>query len=53
MFKHILKNIWTSIVGCIAGLPTIMIGIQTHDTKTIILGAGVLVTGLIAKDANK
>jgi hypothetical protein len=53
MLKHILKNIWTSITGCIAGLPTIIIGVQTHDTNTILLGAGVLLTGLIAKDANK
>lgn len=53
MLKHILKNIWTSITGCIAGLPTIIIGVQTHDTNTILLGTGVLLTGLLSKDGDK
>lgn len=53
MFKHILKNLWTTITGCIAGLPTIILGVQTHDTNTILLGTGVLLTGLLSKDGNK
>lgn len=53
MLKHILKNLWTTIAGAIAGLPTIIAGIQTHDTNTILLGTGVLLTGLLSKDGHK
>jgi hypothetical protein len=53
MFKHILKNLWTTIAGAVAGLPTIIAGIKAHDTNTILLGTGVLLTGLLSKDGHK
>lgn len=55
--KHFLKlcfkSIWTSLVGTIAGLPTLVNGIHTHDANSILLGAGMVVTGILAKDAHQ
>jgi hypothetical protein len=49
--KIILKNIWTTLAGAFAGVPIIMSGIQTHDVQQIISGFGVLLVGLLSKDA--
>ena len=51
MFKHILKNVWTTIAGAFAGVPVIISGIQAHDAQQIITGFGVLLIGLLSKDA--
>lgn len=53
MFKHILKNLLTTVVGAFTGLPLVVNGVQTHDTKTIITGIGVFLIGLFSKDHNK
>jgi hypothetical protein len=50
--KRILKNIKTSIAGSIAGLPMIINGFATNNWVEIISGIGILITGLLAKDAN-
>ena len=52
MFKHILKNAWTTIAGAFAGVPVIIAGFQSHDVQQIITGFGVLFVGLLSKDAN-
>lgn len=49
--KTILKNIKTSIAGSIAGLPLILDGLATKNWVQIISGIGILITGLLAKDA--
>jgi len=51
--RSIFKNLVTTIFGCITGLPIIVSGIQSHDPKTIITGAGVFLIGLFSKDHNK
>jgi hypothetical protein len=51
--KSIFKNLITTALGCFTGLPIIVQGIQTHDTKSIITGAGVFLIGLFSKDHNK
>ena len=51
--KSIFKNIITTIVGAFTGLPLVVGGLQTHDTKTLITGIGVFLIGLFSKDHNK
>lgn len=53
MFKNIFKHLLTTIVGAFTGLPVVVNGIQTHDTKTILTGLGVFLVGLFSKDHNK
>ena len=48
--KTIFKNIKTTLFGSIAGLPTIVEGVQTHNISHIIAGIGALLLGLFAKD---
>ena len=50
--KTILKNIKTSIAGSIAGLPVIIEGINQKNIIQIISGIGILIVGLLAKDAH-
>ena len=52
-FKQALKSIWTSLLGTIAGLPTLVAGIHSHDTTAVIVGAATILTGLAAKDAHQ
>jgi len=51
--KTIFKNILTTLIGAVTGLPIVVNGIQTHDHKTIITGIGVFLIGLFSKDHNK
>jgi hypothetical protein len=50
--KRILKNFKTSIAGSIAGLPVILEGINQKNIIQIISGIGMLIVGLLAKDAH-
>jgi hypothetical protein len=50
--KTILKNIKTSLAGSIAGLPMILEGFASNNWVQIISGIGILITGLLAKDAH-
>jgi hypothetical protein len=50
--KSIFKNIKTTLFGCIAGLPTIAEGAQSHNIGHILAGIGALLLGLFAKDHN-
>ena len=50
--KTIIKNIKTSIAGSIAGLPLILEGFASNNWVQIISGIGILITGLLAKDAD-
>ena len=50
--KKIFKNIKTTLFGCIAGLPTILEGAQTHNIGHILAGIGALLLGFFAKDHN-
>ena len=52
MFKGILKNIYTTVAGCFAGIPVIIEGVNTHNPKQVITGLGVFLLGLISKDAH-
>ena len=54
--KRILKNaigdLLTSVLGGLAGLPTLVEGIQTKDTAKIIEGVALLLLGLISDSKN-
>jgi len=50
--KLILNNIKTSLAGAFAGFPMILDGISSKNWLQIISGIGILITGLLAKDAN-
>lgn len=50
--RTILKNIKTSLAGSIAGLPMILEGLASKNWIQIISGIGILITGLLAKDAD-
>ena len=52
-FNEALKSIWTSILGAIAGLPTLAHGVATKDPLQILTGAATVFAGLAAKDAHQ
>lgn len=52
-FKQALKSIWTSLLGTIAGLPTLVSGIHTNNAAEIVIGTATILTGLAAKDAHQ
>jgi hypothetical protein len=51
--KRFFNNIKTTVFGAVAGLPILIEGILTKDIGKILAGAGALLTGLFAKDAEK
>lgn len=46
-----MKNWKTTLIGFVAGLPQIVTCVLAGDYKGALLGAGVLLIGLLAKDA--
>lgn len=52
MFKNIIKNWKTTSAGC-AALPMIIEGITEKNVSKALLGLGILLTGLFAKDSDK
>jgi hypothetical protein len=50
--KSILKNIKTTLMGSIAGLPIMYDGFISHNILHIIAGFGTFLVGLFAKDHN-
>lgn len=53
MFKKLLKNLKTTLLGSFTGLPIIVEGAARKDPVTVITGLGLFLTGLFAKDADK
>lgn len=53
MFKKILRNLKTTLLGSFTGLPIIVQGLADKDATTVITGVGLFLTGLFAKDADK
>lgn len=51
MFKKLLKNLKTTLLGSFTGLPIIVEGAAREDPVTVITGLGLFLTGLFAKDA--
>lgn len=52
MFKKLLKNLKTTLLGSFTGLPIIIEGASRKDAVTVITGLGLFLTGLFAKDAD-
>jgi hypothetical protein len=51
MIKRLLRNLKTTLLGSITGLPVIASGLEHKDPVTIITGLGLFLTGLFAGDA--
>jgi hypothetical protein len=50
LINNAVHNLWTSIAGSIAGIAEIKQGVSTGNTTQIIMGVGVLLIGLFAKE---
>lgn len=52
MFKKILRNLKTTLLGSFTGLPVLLDGISTKDSVKVATGLGLFLIGLTAKDAD-
>ena len=50
LINNAVHNLWTTIAGSVAGIAEIKQGVANGDTTQIILGIGVLLIGLLAKE---
>lgn len=52
MFKRILRNLKTTLLGSFTGLPVLLDGVATKDSIKVATGLGLFLIGLTAKDAD-
>lgn len=52
IFENALKNVITTIAGSVAGIAEIQEGIITKNTSKIIMGIGIMIIGIFAKENN-
>jgi hypothetical protein len=50
LINNALHNVWTSLSGSIAGIAEITEGVQTGNSTKIIVGIGIMLIGLFAKE---
>ena len=50
LLNNAVHNIWTTIAGSVAGIAEIKKGVSNGDTTQIIVGVGILLIGLFAKE---
>jgi len=50
ILKNALKNVITTIAGSVAGIAEIQSGITEKNTTKIILGIGIMIIGIFAKE---
>jgi hypothetical protein len=50
LINNALHSLWTTIAGSVAGIAEIKQGIATGNTTQIIVGVGILLVGLFAKE---
>ena len=48
--KNIFRNLKTTLFGSVAGIPTIIEGVEQKNILHILAGLGALLLGLFAKD---
>lgn len=48
--KNIFRNLKTTLFGSVAGIPTIIEGVEQKNILHILAGIGALLLGLFAKD---
>ena len=53
IFKNVIGDLLTSILGSLAGLPVLIEGIQTKNTVKILEGAGLFLLGLVSNSEEK
>ena len=50
ILENALKSIFTTIAGSVAGVAEIQTGITENDTTKIIIGIGIMIVGIFAKE---
>lgn len=50
LINNAIHNLWTSIAGSVAGIAEIKQGIATGNHTQIIVGIGLVIVGLLAKE---
>jgi hypothetical protein len=50
LLNNAVHNLWTTIAGSVAGIAEIKEGVSTGNTTQIIVGVGILLIGLFAKE---
>jgi hypothetical protein len=50
LLNNAVHNLWTTIAGSVAGIAEIKEGVLTGNTTQIIVGVGILLIGLFAKE---
>jgi hypothetical protein len=50
ILENALKNVITTIAGSVAGIAEIQSGIAENNTTKIIIGIGIMIIGIFAKD---
>ncbi len=50
LFKNLFSSPVTSTGGCVAGIPKIIEGVQTHNWLLVIEGLGLLLLGITASE---
>ena len=50
LINNAIHNLWTSIAGSVAGIAEIKQGIATSNHTQIIVGIGLVIVGLLAKE---
>ncbi|NBW17037.1 MAG: hypothetical protein EBR82_54580, partial [Caulobacteraceae bacterium] len=50
ILENALKNVITTIAGSVAGIAEIQNGISEKNTTKIILGIGIMIIGIFAKE---
>lgn len=50
LLQNALESIFTTIAGGVAGVAEIRSGIENNEPNTIIIGVGLLLLGLFAKE---
>lgn len=50
IISNALQNLITTVAGSVAGIAEIKQGVSTGNTTQIIVGIGILIVGLLAKE---
>jgi hypothetical protein len=50
ILENALKNVITTIAGSVAGIAEIQSGIAENNTTKIIIGIGIMIIGIFAKE---
>jgi hypothetical protein len=52
ILENALKNVITTLAGSVAGVAEIQNGVSENNTTKIIIGIGLMILGIFAKDSD-